>query len=78
LPSYSPDYNPIDYLWKQTKQRGTHNKYFEACDALIVSVEEALTYFSTPADEVLGLFGRYQQESSLNLQQAAWELKSAA
>lgn len=25
LPSYSPDYNPIEYLWKKTKQRGTHN-----------------------------------------------------
>ena len=26
LPSYSPDYNPIEYLWKKTKQRATHNK----------------------------------------------------
>src|SRR5262249_15645192 len=26
LPSYSPDYNPIAYLWKKTKQRATHNK----------------------------------------------------
>src|SRR5512132_3911155 len=23
LPSYSPDYNPIEYLWKKTKQRAT-------------------------------------------------------
>ena len=29
LPSYSPDYNPIEYLWKKTKQRATHNKYFK-------------------------------------------------
>jgi transposase len=42
LPSYSPDYNPIEYLWKKTKQRGTHNKYFKEFSALIVSVEEAL------------------------------------
>jgi transposase len=28
LPSYSPDYNPMEYLWKKTKQRATHNKYF--------------------------------------------------
>ncbi|MFB3088218.1 MAG: transposase [Acidiferrobacterales bacterium] len=27
LPSYAPDYNPIEYLWKKTKQRRTHNKY---------------------------------------------------
>src|SRR5215471_21028358 len=29
LPSYAPDYNPIEYLWKKTKQRATHNKYFK-------------------------------------------------
>ena len=71
LPSYSLDYNPIEYLWKKTKQRGTHNKYFKEFAALIVSVEEALAYFSTHADEVLCLFGRYQEESGLDLQQAA-------
>jgi transposase len=71
LPSYSPDYNPIEYLWKKTKQRGTHNKYFQEFATLIVSVEEALAYFSTHADEVLCLFGRYQEESGLDLQQAA-------
>src|SRR5712691_7996132 len=27
LPSYSPDYNPIEYLWKKTKKRATHNQY---------------------------------------------------
>jgi transposase len=71
LPSYSPDYNPIEYLWKKTKQRGTHNKYFKEFATLIVSVEEALAYFSTHADEVRCLFGRYQEESGLDLQQAA-------
>ena len=71
LPSYSPDDNPIEYLWKKTKQRGTHHKYFPEFAALIGSVEEALAYFSTHADEVLCLFGRYQEESGLDLQQAA-------
>jgi transposase len=71
LPSYSPDYNPIEYLWKKTKQRGTHNKYFKEFAALTVSVEEALAYFATHADEVLCLFGRYCEESKLDLQQAA-------
>jgi transposase len=71
LPSYSPDYNPIEYLWKKTKQRGTHNKYFKEFAALTVSVEEALAYFATHADEVFCLFGRYCEESKLDLQQAA-------
>ena len=29
LPSYSPDDNPIESLWKKTKQRATHNQYFK-------------------------------------------------
>jgi transposase len=71
LPSYSPAYKPIEYLWKKTKQGGTPNKEFPEFAALIGSVEEALAYFSTHADEVLCLFGRYQEESGLDLQQAA-------
>jgi transposase len=71
LPSYSPDYNPIEYLWKKTKQRATHNKYFKEFAALTVSVDKALAYFATHPDMVLGLFGRYCEESGLELQQAA-------
>jgi transposase len=71
LPSYSPDYNPIEYLWKKTKQRATHNKYFKEFLALTVSVDKALAYFATHPATVLGLFGRYCEESGLELKQAA-------
>jgi len=71
LPSYSPDYNPIEYLWKKTKQRATHNKYFKEFITLTVSVDKALAYFATHPDTVLGLFGRYCEESGLELAQAA-------
>jgi len=71
LPSYSPDYNPIEYLWKKTKQRATHNQYFKEFLALTVSVDKALAYFATHPDTVLGLFGRYSEESGLELPQAA-------
>jgi transposase len=71
LPSYSPDDNPIAYLWKKTKQRATHNKYFKEFAVLTVSVDKALAYFATHPEEVLGLFGRYCEESGLGLKQAA-------
>jgi len=71
LPSYSPDYNPIEYLWKKMKQRATHNKYFKEFAALTVSVDKALAYFATHPEEVFGLFGRYCEESGLELKQAA-------
>lgn len=71
LPSYSPDYNPIEYLWKKTKQRATHNQYFEEFALLTVSVDKALAYFAAHPDTVLGLFGLYCEESGLILKQAA-------
>ena len=71
LPSYSPDDNPIEYLWKKTKKRATHNQYFKEFAALTVSVDKALAYFATHPDTVLGLFGLYCEESDMELKQAA-------
>src|SRR6266851_2442524 len=71
LPSYSPDYSPIEYLWRNTKKRATHNKYFKEFAALTVSVDKALAYFALHPDTVLGLFGRYREESGLELKQVA-------
>src|SRR5882724_11311732 len=71
LPSYSPDDHPIEYLWRNTKKRATHNKYFKEFAALTVSVDKALAYFALHPDTVLGLFGCYCKESGLELQQAA-------
>ena len=71
LPSSSPDYNPIAYLWKKTKKRATHNQYFKEFAALTVSVDKALAYFATQPEMVLGLLGLYCEESGLELKQAA-------
>ena len=71
LPSYSPDYNPIEYLWKKTKKRATHNQYFKEFATLTVSGDKALAYFAVHSDMVLGLFGLYCEESGLELKQAA-------
>jgi len=59
LPSYSPDYNPIEFLWKNIKRRATHNRYFPQFEKLITSVEEALAYFATHPEEVKHLMGVY-------------------
>jgi transposase len=74
LPSYSPDYNPIEYLWRNTKKEATHNKYFAEFAHLIQAVAKTLADIAADAQQVLGLFGCYCRE-------AAWlpqQLKSAA
>ncbi len=75
LPSYSPDYNPIEYLWRKTKKRATHNKYFEQFCEIIASVEQALEHFAHHTEAVLNLFGRYCDESGLALADAASKSK---
>jgi transposase len=59
LPSYSPDYNPIEYLWKKVKTAATHNRYFAEFVKLIDSVDNALNILATQADEILRLMGVY-------------------
>src|SRR6185503_6076407 len=59
LPSYSPDYNPIEFLWRATKRSATHNRYFPEFTDLVASVEDALATFARQPNRVKALFGRY-------------------
>ena len=55
LPSYSPDYNPIEKLWKKVKKEGTHLQYFPTFQALTDTVEQALLTFANTPKEILSL-----------------------
>jgi transposase len=59
LPSYSPDFNPIEFLWKKMKKRATHLRYFPEFDLLVQKVEEALLYFAETPSEIKALTGHY-------------------
>jgi len=59
LPRYSPDFNPIEYLWRNVKKQATHMRYFETFDDLTKKVDEKLTYFANLPMSILGLMGKY-------------------
>jgi transposase len=67
LPSYSPDYNPIEYLWKKVKTKATHNRYFEEFAKLVQSVEEALAILADQANEIKRLMGVYTKHMAETL-----------
>lgn len=64
LPVYSPDFNPIEIMWKKVKATGVHLKYFPTFEDLILSVTETLCYFEDVPSEVLGVFGFYTKSKN--------------
>jgi transposase len=56
LPSYSPDYNPIEHLWREVKA-GTHNSYFATFGALTARVEGRLADLGADQARVKRLLG---------------------
>ena len=59
LPSYSPDFNPIEHLWKKVKKEATHLKYFPQFTDLQVEVDRALLHFAQTPREITVLMARY-------------------
>jgi transposase len=59
LPAYSPDFNPIEYLWRNVRKEATHLKYFADFADLTQKVAATLQQLATLPDKILGLMGRY-------------------
>ncbi len=59
LPAYSPDFNPIEHLWKKVKKLATHLKYFATFEALTAAVDKTLLQLQHLPSEILSLMGRY-------------------
>ena len=59
LPAYSPDFNPIEYLWKKIKKEATHLKHFPQFVQLQEEVDRALLHFAQTPHEIMGLMARY-------------------
>lgn len=64
LPSYSPDYNPIEHLWRNVKRDKTHNRYFPTFEALVEAVDTALTAFQNDPAAVRQLMGTHLEATA--------------
>jgi len=55
LPSYSPELNPIESLWKKTRRGVTHNRYFESKDEQRNCLKRFFRKFIKPNQTLLSL-----------------------
>lgn len=65
LPSYSPDYNPIEKLWKNTKKEATHCKYFPTFEDLRSSVVKAFKKYMQDALKVICVMKKLRKEAGV-------------
>lgn len=61
LPRYSPEFNPIEYLWRNVKKLATHLRYFPKFEDLTAKVDGKLQYVAGLPEMIKGLIGKYCQ-----------------
>lgn len=59
LPKYSPEFNPIEFLWRNVKKQATHLRYFPTFADLTKKVDEKLRHFANLPSSITALMGRY-------------------
>lgn len=65
LPPYSPDLNPIEHLWKNTKHTGTHCKYFPTFESLRTAVLNAFKKYLDDASKVVCVMKKLRAEAGI-------------
>ena len=65
LPAFSPDFNPIEKLWKNTKKNATHLKYFKAFDELRASVLKTFHKYLEDTMQVICVMKKLRTQAGL-------------
>ena len=55
LPSYSPDLNPIEQVWRVTRREKTHNRYWPNLAALTDVLDNWFNRFCMPNEKLSSL-----------------------
>jgi transposase len=59
LPAYSPNLNPIEGAWKETKKRTTHNRFFKTVEERDMALACTFAEFSAKPHLLAGQVARY-------------------
>jgi transposase len=59
LPPYSPEYNPIEGVWKEAKKRTTHNRFFHSTEERDAALIRTFDKFDACPDLIAGQVARF-------------------
>lgn len=65
LSSYSPDKNPIEKLWKNTKRDATHLKYFPTFEDLRSAVITAFNKYLRDATKIICVMKKLRTQAGI-------------
>ena len=65
LPTFSPDFNPIEKLWKNTKRDATHLKYFKTFEQLRQSVCQTFKGYLEEATRVISVMKSLRKKAGM-------------
>jgi len=55
MPPYSPDFNPIEQVWRITRRENTHNKFFDSISATEKVLDMAFAQWASPNEQLRSL-----------------------
>jgi transposase len=58
LPSYSPEFNPIERVWRITLYKVTHDRYFPSTEDLQMALESQFSIWRLPHSSLEVLYER--------------------
>jgi transposase len=59
LPAYSPNFNPTEGAWKETKKRTTHNRFFRSTDERDAALVDTFAAFRSQPALLAGHVARF-------------------
>lgn len=59
LPAYSPEFNPIEGVWKATKKQTTHNRFYRTTDERDAALRTTFGTFQARPEMIAGHLERF-------------------
>ncbi len=59
LPAYSPEFNPVEAVWKRTKRTSTHNRHFKRQPELRRCLERRFNRYQGNPSSLRGIVARF-------------------